>query len=569
MLDPKKGAYFGVVACLDFASLYPSIMRAHNLSPEAWVRNRDETVPHAAKMCSGEVFVQQPTGILTLLLQKWASDRKLNKKKMMEYEKLAHEHQSETYRFMEKVFDARQKANKVCMNSLYGFCGVATRGMQSCPQIAFTVTSIGREMIDTTASACKRMLPDSEVIYGDSVAGDTPLLINTHGDISFITIENLFGKANLETDGKQYARVEASVWSDKGFTPIKHVMRHRTTKRMFRVYTAQGVVDVTEDHSLLLEDGSAVQPTGISSGTKLLHHTMPHPKLCNQTTVEEATMTAYFFQSFYNQLITFQDADGRQKVPSSVLFAPTQSAYAFLEKCWFKPGVTTVHGKLAAAGIAFVGNRLGYSACIDIKDDICRVDFTKDAGTRVHKVVDLGVCTGYVYDLETENHHFHVGPGNLIVHNTDSVFWDLWPGQTIHQNPNLVKEAFRYCEDAAEKLSELFPDPNKLEFEKVFCPLLLFGKKRYSGQLYSADLGPEKPKKIDNKGLQLVRRDSIPFLKSLMNDVLQTIHKEFSHYKASRLQIFHSHLFIAVGAYDRFYIVSVLQVGLSVQRVCR
>ena len=153
---------------------------------------------------------------------------------------------------------------------------------------------------------------------------------------------------------------------------------------------------------------------------------------------------------------------------------------------------------------------------------------------RGHAGGELPACAGYVYDLETENHHFGVGPGNLIVHNTDSVFWDLWPSRTIQENHDVVKDAFLYCESAAAVLSANFPAPNKLEFEKVFCPLLLFGKKRYSGKLYSADLGYEKAKKIDNKGLQLVRRDSIPFLRTLMADVLGTIHEEYSHYKASR-----------------------------------
>ena len=30
---------------------------------------------------------------------------------------------------------------------------------------------------------------------------------------------------------------------------------------------------------------------------------------------------------------------------------------------------------------------------------------------------------GYVYDLTTENHHFSAGIGNMVVHNTDSVFF--------------------------------------------------------------------------------------------------------------------------------------------------
>jgi hypothetical protein len=32
-------------------------------------------------------------------------------------------------------------------------------------------------------------------------------------------------------------------------------MRHKTTKRMYRVLTHTGVVDVTEDHSLLNKEG--------------------------------------------------------------------------------------------------------------------------------------------------------------------------------------------------------------------------------------------------------------------------------------------------------------------------
>ncbi|WP_394352630.1 hypothetical protein, partial [Candidatus Nitrosotalea sp. FS] len=30
--------------------------------------------------------------------------------------------------------------------------------------------------------------------------------------------------------------------------------------------------------------------------------------------------------------------------------------------------------------------------------------------------------SGYVYDLETKNHHFCGGLGNVLLHNTDSLF---------------------------------------------------------------------------------------------------------------------------------------------------
>ena len=96
-------------------------------------------------------------------------------------------------------------------------------------------------------------------------------------------------------------------------------------------------------------------------------------------------------------------------------------------------------------------------------------------------------------------------------------------------------EAFAFCESAVKTISKHFKSPNKLEFEKVFCPLLLFEKKRYSGLLYSADLGPTKPKKIENKGLQIVRRDTIDYVKHCMDKLLQVIHYEKSILKATQL----------------------------------
>jgi DNA polymerase delta subunit 1 len=123
----------------------------------------------------------------------------------------------------------------------------------------------------------------------------------------------------------------------------------------------------------------------------------------------------------------------------------------------------------------------------------------------------------------------------LFVRDTDSVFWDLWPKQSIQGNPNLVIEAFAFCENAVKTISKHFKIPNKLEFEKVFCPLLLFEKKRYSGLLYSADLGPTKPKKIENKGLQIVRRDTIEYVKICMEKLLQIIHYDKSVLKATQL----------------------------------
>ena len=58
------------------------------------------------------------------------------------------------------------------MNSVYGFCGVATNGKQPCLPLASAVTTIGRRLIDQTKAFCEAHVPGSEVIYGDSVEED-------------------------------------------------------------------------------------------------------------------------------------------------------------------------------------------------------------------------------------------------------------------------------------------------------------------------------------------------------------------------------------------------------------
>lgn len=109
----------------------------------------------------------------------------------------------------------------------------------------------------------------------DSVLGDTPLfLLNEHNEIVIKNIEDLtqeFKKSSF--NDKEYGScVKYKIWTDKGWTNIKHVMRHKVTKRIFRILTHTGCVDVTEDHSLLNENSEKITPTNIKIGETLLHN---------------------------------------------------------------------------------------------------------------------------------------------------------------------------------------------------------------------------------------------------------------------------------------------------------
>ncbi|GLE11285.1 hypothetical protein PINS_up023651 [Pythium insidiosum] len=83
-----------------------------------------------------------------------------------------------------------------------------------------------------------------------------------------------------------------------------------------------------------------------------------------------------------------------------------------------------------------------------------------------------------------------------------------------------VEEAMPLAEDAARRVSDIFPNPIKLEFEKVYFPYLLMNKKRYAGLLWTR---PEKYDKLDSKGLETVRRDNCLLVRAWWSLLLRKI----------------------------------------------
>ena len=169
VLEPKKGFYRDPIATLDFASLYPSIMQAHNLCystllTHAQTKELDES--QYTKTPNGHYFVNQSVrpGILPEILGELLSARKRAKKDM----KAAKDPLTKS------VMNGRQLALKVSANSVYGFTG-ATVGQLPCLQISSSVTAFGRVMIDktkerveTTFTIANGYPADAVVIYGDT-----------------------------------------------------------------------------------------------------------------------------------------------------------------------------------------------------------------------------------------------------------------------------------------------------------------------------------------------------------------------------------------------------------------
>ncbi|EAT82147.2 DNA polymerase [Parastagonospora nodorum] len=172
VIEPKRGYYKQPVATLDFASLYPSIMQAHNLCYTTWL---DRQTVEKLKMKKDEDYIVTPNGdmfctaktrkgLLSQILEELLGARKRAKKELA----------VETDPFKKAVLNGRQLALKVTANSVYGLTG-ATNGKLPCLAIASSTTSIGRQMIEKTKAEVEAKYNiangyshDAEVIYGDT-----------------------------------------------------------------------------------------------------------------------------------------------------------------------------------------------------------------------------------------------------------------------------------------------------------------------------------------------------------------------------------------------------------------
>lgn len=81
-----------------------------------------------------------------------------------------------------------------------------------------------------------------------------------------------------------------------------------------------------------------------------------------------------------------------------------------------------------------------------------------------------------------------------------------------------MEDVMKRAEEAASAVSQIFPKPVKLEFEKVYFPYLLMNKKRYAGLLWT---NPEKADYLDAKGLETVRRDNCLLVRQLVDACLR------------------------------------------------
>lgn len=185
VIDPPAGVYFNVVV-LDFASLYPSIIKNWNISYETididectkkvWVE--DETGEKLHYVCMDKPGI---TAVITGLIRDFRV--KVYKKKA-KYSNISEEQRS--------LYDVVQRAMKVFINATYGVFGAENFPLYA-PAVAESVTAIGRYIITTTYKQAEKL--NLKVIYGDT---DSLFLYNPTKD----KLEELikFVKQNFNLD---------------------------------------------------------------------------------------------------------------------------------------------------------------------------------------------------------------------------------------------------------------------------------------------------------------------------------------------------------------------------------
>jgi len=582
VLPPKCSMYMdNPVACLDYASLYPSSMISNNLSPDSkvwtkeydlegnllretgekhpktgayiydnlehlgykyidvtfdtfqWRRNPEKPRAQAVKTKTGTKicrWVQLPNhqksimpAILEELLQARANTRKLIK--------------SEKDPFMQNILDKRQLGYKVTANSLYGQCGARTSTFYE-KDVAASTTATGRQMITYAKRIIEEVYGDldyttedqsdvkccAEYVYGDSVAYYTPVTIRVGHHVRICTIEDVakqYGMNRWTTSAddsdpvpKEYCElnlIPVESWTDQGWTRIHRVIRHRLAphKQMVRIITNTAMVDVTDDHSLLTADGQPISPKEVSLNTPLLHRNVQMNRIgANADFVSEGIMRlknpAFLREGTY----TFHYPDSnacRQQTQVEIAehyFAMHQMGYEVRMEAHASTNSVILHARPAT-------------------------DLQSKPST-VQKVEILPAYGDeYVYDFTTENHHFAAGIGNMIVHNTDSVFFTFNLKHPQTQEPIRGKRALELtieiAQDAAKLCTQFLKPPMELSYEKTLMPFILLSKKRYVGMLYETN--PNKGK-LKYMGLSLKRRDSCDYLKDTYGGILNRLMKE-------------------------------------------
>lgn len=183
----------------------------------------------------------------------------------------------------------------------------------------------------------------------------------------------------------------------------------------------------------------------------------------------------------------------------------------------------------------FTGALVGKLPCIEISASVTA--YGRQMIMTTKKFIEDNYTKGNGYEDDAQ----------VIYGDTDSVmvifihYKPLDPQLTEDQKKEAFAERIlavsKLGVEACGRISDLFTKPVKLEFEKVYCPYLLVNKKRYAGDKWTKDKQGKLVHWVEVKGMETVRRDSCPLVKTLLEKVLAAMIVERNLQKSMQLCI--------------------------------
>ena len=429
--------------------------------------------------------------------------------------------------FQISVLDGLQLAYKVTCNSLYGQVGATTSPI-CYKELAACTTATGRRMVITARDLTLNTFVGAKLTYGDSVSGDTPLLVMKNNFINIVPIQELNNEwipysefKPFDTNRKEKEQTDSDylIWTSNGWSKINRVIRHKTTKKMYRITTKLGSVDVTEDHSLLDKNKNIIKPNECTIGTELLYGFPDN--ISNSCALNQ--YSAFDMRSIINDLMNGMI----DKIPYELLNGTIEIRVKFAK-------LLENFNLYASQSKTFYQSLYYLLKSIETYYDTSNIMtnfFVIKLSSVINDITDityLGLINDneYVYDIETVTGNFQAGVGQLIVKNTDSIFVNFTdeikrrnPGREFSEKELLI-ESIKIGQEAAANINSVMKAPQNIEYEKTFWPFCIFSKKRYFGNKYEHN--PEKYKQT-SMGIVLKRRDNAPIVKTIYGGVIDII----------------------------------------------
>jgi hypothetical protein len=348
---------------------------------------------------------------------------------------------------------------------------------------------------------------EPKIIYGDSVTGETPILIRNKDKHYVIPIKQLanewkpyigFKIEDLKlTEKEQNDNMEYEILCDNNkWAKIKRVIRHKTYKKIYRVITRTSFVDVTEDHSLINDQGELVKPSELKVGNKLY----------------------YMNESIKDLNIEYNDIiDMKLKSFKSYRFS---SLSDMMKEYWIAKNQGLNIG-IEVDSCLFMG-RINYEYFLKIYNQPIE---------NPNEIINIYLLhdkyNDYVYDIETEAGVFHAGVGDLVIKNTDSNFinWNMFHKDSKEpiKGHHLVGLGIELGKLVEKYIKPTLPFPHKWNYEKTFYPFCILAKKRYIGMKFEGD---DDHNYMAYMGIVLKRRDNANIVKKVVSGLLQIMMKQ-------------------------------------------